>query len=198
MLLILLTILVVVSAYVIYKKTNIGTYYNRKLKSNPPLLLHDKLVDDTEPPSFLDEKLVEDSEVVVETQKVEMDNRYGHGPIQTERELSYSTNISFHLERTQEVEGQIGLDAWNTIEAQISYKMSKALGVEIGHQITERVRIAIEVPPGKLSIYQILWKQNIRKGVASVKTGSKIINLPYSIIYGLSSSVKSTHHSIAG
>ena len=141
--------------------------------------------------SFVADKLLRENEVVSTEEEIPLDNRYGSSPLISEHEFSRTVNSSFKLNNEQNLNGRIKTSLWTLIETEVKKNLTKAIGIEIGEQITRRVTVKLEAAPGEFVRYKLIWKQKQREGAALISVQNKEIQIPYSTTYGLFHSVES-------
>ena len=108
-----------------------------------------------------------------------------------EHEFARTATAHLKIEYNQDVTRRFKAGAWAVFEAEIKGNLSKTIGMEFGEQISRKVTLKFEAAAGKLVLYRVLWKQNTRKGKLSMAFGEKLIQIPYSITFGLHHSVES-------
>ncbi len=137
------------------------------------------------------ERLIREGAVEVSTEQVPLNNSMGISTLVSEHEFECKVISTLRLEKSAELEGKIHAGLWSVIESEARSQLSTMLGAEIGNEITRRITLKFEAPPGKIVHYRITWKQTIRRGLLEVKTKNGSIQIPYNVTYGLSHSVDS-------
>ncbi|MBF0381833.1 MAG: hypothetical protein HQL69_12490 [Magnetococcales bacterium] len=138
------------------------------------------------------EYILSDESLILATEDVPLDNRFGNQPITSEHEFVRSASISLEVDRGREIDTAIRTGFWKAFETKAADTLSKSLGSKIGSQVTRRVRLKFSVAPQKEVTYRIVWKQESRRGVMDILVGhKKRYKIPYMVTYGLSHSVES-------
>ncbi len=141
---------------------------------------------------ILREYIISDETLVLATEDVPLDNRYGNQPLTSEHEFTRTASISMEIDRSREIGSSMRTSLWKAFETRASGELSKSLGVKIGSQITRRVRLRFAVKPQHAVSYRVIWKQESRRGESEVLIGGKKqYKVPYMVTYGLSHSVES-------
>ncbi|MBE7385453.1 MAG: hypothetical protein F6J95_029150 [Leptolyngbya sp. SIO1E4] len=139
---------------------------------------------------FLDEEKIETEDIIVSTEEVPLDNRFGSNSIISEHEFIQTASSSLKINETQHLSGRFKV-GFQILEGELQGHISKNLGIDLGHQITRRVNVKFEVEAGKYVIYRIVWKQNFRKGIVRAAKGRQVFKVPYDVTYGLYHSIDS-------
>jgi hypothetical protein len=138
------------------------------------------------------EYILSDESIILATEDVPLDNRFGNQPITSEHEFVRSASITLEVDRGREVDTSLRTGFWKAFETKAADSLSKSLGSKIGSQVTRRVRLKFSVAPQKAVNYRIVWKQESRRGVMDIMVGhKKRFKIPYMVTYGLSHSVES-------
>ncbi|MBF0453962.1 MAG: hypothetical protein HQL72_03980 [Magnetococcales bacterium] len=138
------------------------------------------------------EYIVSEETMVLATEDIPLDNRYGSQSLTSEHEFIRTASISLDIDRSREVGTSLRTGFWKAFETRASGELSKSLGVKVGSQVSRRVRLRFSVAPHKGVRYRIVWKQESRRGEFEVLVGDKKkYRIPYMITYGLSHSVES-------
>ena len=141
---------------------------------------------------ILREYIVSDETLVLATEEVPLDNRYGSQHLTSEHEFVRTATISMEIDRSREIGTSLRTSIWKAFETRASGELSKSLGVKVGSQISRRVRLRFSVAPQKAANYRIIWRQESRRGEFDVLVGNKRrYKVPYLVTYGLSHSVES-------
>jgi hypothetical protein len=138
------------------------------------------------------EYIVSDESLILATEDVPLDNRYGDQDLSSEHEFARTATISLEVAHNREVGSALNSGFFKAFETKIADELSKSLGTKIGSQITRRVRLKFSVGPQKYSKYRIVWKQESRRGLFEIMVSNKKrYKIPYMVTYGLSHSVES-------
>jgi hypothetical protein len=138
------------------------------------------------------EYILSDESLILATEDVPLDNRFGNQPITSEHEFVRSASITLEVDKGREVDTSLRTGFWKAFETKAADSLSKSLGSKVGSQITRRVRLKFSVAPEKSVNYRIVWKQESRRGVMDIMVGNKKrYKVPYMVTYGLSHSVES-------
>jgi hypothetical protein len=141
---------------------------------------------------ILKEYIVSDETLVLATEEIPLDNRYGNQPLTSEHEFIRSASITMEVDRNREIGSSLRTSFWKAFETRASGELSKSLGVKVGGQVSRRVRLRFSVRPEMAVTYRIIWKQESRRGEFEVLVGEKQrYKIPYMVTYGLSHSVES-------
>ncbi|MBF0195766.1 MAG: hypothetical protein HQL71_14495, partial [Magnetococcales bacterium] len=140
------------------------------------------------------EYILSDESLILATEEVPLDNRYGDQPITSEHEFIRSASITLEVDRGREIDTAVKSIFWKAFETKAADSLSKTLGSKVGSQVTRRVRLKFSVAPQKAVNYRIVWKQESRRGVMDVLVDNKKrYKIPYMVTYGLSHSVESLY-----
>lgn len=144
---------------------------------------------------FLHDQPLNEGSVMLSTEEVPLDNRFGSSVLMSEHEFVQAATSSLKIDQSSTSSRRLQV-SWALLEGELNGQISRSLGVEIGSQITRRVNLKFEAAAGKFVLYRIVWKQNSRKGLAEIELGTQIVQVPYEVIYGLYHSVESlsTHN----
>ncbi|MBF0191929.1 MAG: hypothetical protein HQL99_12445 [Magnetococcales bacterium] len=140
---------------------------------------------------FLRESITGEDSLVLATEEVPLDNRYGNKVLSSEHEFSRTANISLSIIEHQSSGHHLKAALWILLESMVQKELKKSLHIEFGTQITRRVKINFSTDPGFMVRYRVVWKQTSRRGVFEVKIGSEIHIIPYVVTFGLSHAVES-------
>lgn len=141
--------------------------------------------------NFLDEKVYEENDTIIGTEEIPLDNRFGSSTLVSEHEFTRTATTHLKIEQDKNIEGRFKVGLWSVLEAEVRNNLAKAIGMELGDQVSRRVTIKFEAAPGKLVRYKVLWKQNTRRGIFSISVGTQTVQLPYSVTFGLYHSIES-------
>lgn len=138
------------------------------------------------------EYILSDETLVLATEEVPLDNRFGSHVLTSEHEFVRSASVALDIDRSREIGSSVRSGIWKAFEARASGELSKSLGVKIGSNITRRVRLKFSVAPQRAVNYRIIWKQESRRGEFELVIGGrKRYKVPYMVTYGLCHSVES-------
>ncbi len=129
--------------------------------------------------------------IILATEEVPLDNRYGNKVLVSEHDISRSAVESIELESGQQLDSLSRFNFFTAMKADLQNRLSRDLDVEIGSQLSRHVRVRFAAAPGEKVCYRLTWKQNNRRGLFQVAVGKKIHRLPYMVTYGLSHTVES-------
>jgi hypothetical protein len=141
--------------------------------------------------NFLDEKIYEENDTIIGTEEIPLDNRFGSSTLVSEHEFTRTATTHLKIERDKNIESRFKVGLWSVLEAEVRSNLAKAIGLELKDQVSRRVTVKFEAAPGKLVRYKVLWKQNTRKGIFSIRVGTQTVQLPYSVTFGLYHSIES-------
>ncbi len=159
----------------------------RPKKGTPPALQPDSGVTVT----VVDHALQEETEVVLATEEIPLDNRFGNKLLHSEHEFARSASISLQVGRGNRQGATMRSTLMKLLESRTEGEISKNLGIKIGSQISRKVRLKFSTDPGCLVRYRVIWKQHSRRGIFTLGIGSKRVEVPYLVAYGLFHSVES-------
>ncbi len=144
------------------------------------------------------ETVIEDDNVVLSTEDVPLDNRFGEKPLVSEHLFSRTASITMELERNREWSGTLGADLFSLLEAKAQAKLSRTLGFKIGSEITREIKLKFAAAPGQFAHYRVAWKQDTRRGVYEVEMAGRRHSIPFLVTYGLCHSVESINEKGSG
>ena len=121
---------------------------------------------------FIDDELQAEEEVVIAVEYMPLDNRFGSSTVVSEHEFTRTEKTNLILNETRELQGSIKGEFWSVIQANVQNTLAETLGVEIDSEISRRVSIKLEAPPGKLVRYRISWRQTKRTGKVTLVINS--------------------------
>ncbi|MBF0461914.1 MAG: hypothetical protein HQL87_11000 [Magnetococcales bacterium] len=136
-------------------------------------------------------RLLEETRQTLATEEVPMDNRFGNKPLSSEHEFSQTATVSLELGDSRRVTTATKTTLWGLLENKAELAVGKGLGIEVGSQITRRVRLRFATDPGQFVRYRVVWQQMSQRGVLEMRAGRQIVQLPYLVVYGLSHTVES-------
>ncbi|MBF0179724.1 MAG: hypothetical protein HQM03_06830 [Magnetococcales bacterium] len=140
---------------------------------------------------LLGESLLQEQSVVLATEDVPLDNRFGNKVLISEHEFIRTATVGLTLGQNDAMAGQLKTSMWSVLDGMLQQECKKNLNIEIGSEITRKVKISFSTEPGRMVRYRVIWKQDLRKGVFDLQIGSNRHALPYVITFGLSHAVES-------
>ena len=140
---------------------------------------------------FMRESILQEEPVVLATEDVPLDNRFGNKTLVSEHEFIRTATIGLTMEQEHDSVTTIKSDLWSLLEAVAQEKIRKSQKIELGSQISRRVKVIFSTEPGKLVHYKVIWKQDSRRGVFDVKIDDQIYSIPYVVTFGLSHAIES-------
>ncbi|MBF0308778.1 MAG: hypothetical protein HQL56_04530 [Magnetococcales bacterium] len=140
---------------------------------------------------LLGESLLQEESVVLATEEVPLDNRFGNKVLQSEHEFTRTASVGLNVGQEQSHGGQLKSSLWTVIESLVQDELKKNLHIEFGTQITRRVKISFSTEPGHRVLYRVVWKQASRRGLFDVRIGGEKHTIPYLVTFGLSHAVES-------
>lgn len=159
--------------------------FPRKPRSNP------KKKPNTLSIQTLGHTLVDEKNLVLATEEIPLDNRFGSKPLESEHEFAHTATISLQIGRTGKTSVGFKSSLLKALESRTEGEINKSLGIEVGSRISRRVRLKFATDPGKCVRYRVVWSQQSRRGVFDVQIGKRIVGIPYMVAYGLSHAVES-------
>lgn len=133
-----------------------------------------------------------DESLILATEDIPLDNRYGDRVLNSENEFSRSATVTLDIDRSTEVNSSLRSGFGKIFSSQIGGELSKSLGVRVGSQINRKIRLNFSVSPYKKVLYRVIWKQESRRGEFEIMVnGKRRFRVPYLITYGLSHAVES-------
>lgn len=143
---------------------------------------------------ILAEHIQSEEAVILATEEIPLDNRFGNQQLSSEHEFSRTATVAIKLDKSSKMVSDFKSSLWNLLESRTQIEMSKSLGVAAGAEITRRIRLKFAVNPGRFVIYRVVWKQTSRRGILEISAGGKIVEVPYLVTYGLTHVVESIQH----
>ncbi|MBF0273081.1 MAG: hypothetical protein HQL98_13610 [Magnetococcales bacterium] len=140
---------------------------------------------------FMRESIIGEDSIVLATEEVPLDNRYGNKVLSSEHEFTRTANISLSITDQQSFGNHFKASLWIILESMVQKELKKSLHIEFGTQITRRVKINFSTDPGFMVRYRVVWKQTSRRGLFEIKIGSEKHIIPYVVTFGLSHAVES-------
>ena len=135
--------------------------------------------------------VLEETNQVLATEEVPMDNRFGNKPLSSELEFSQTAAIALELGENNRVTTGSKTTLWRLMENRAELELGKSLGIEVGSQISRRVKLRFATDPGQFVRYRVVWQQQSQRGILELQAGRHVFQLPYLIAYGLSHTVES-------
>lgn len=142
------------------------------------------------PYHLVQERVIQEESVILAMEDVPLDNRFGSRVLVSEHEFSRTATATLKISHQRELESSTELDV-RVMESVVKGRFAKQLGVDVGSQISRRVRLRFEADPGKFVHYRVVWKQESRRGILEILAGNKTHHVPYLVTYGLFHSVES-------
>ena len=141
--------------------------------------------------SVLDHHILKETEVVLATEEIPLDNRFGNKLLHSEHEFVRTASISLQVGHGNKQGATMRSTLLKLLESRTEGEISKNLGIKVGSQINRKVRLKFSTDPGCLVRYQVIWKQHACRGTYTLGIGTKKIKTPYMVAYGLFHSVES-------
>lgn len=135
--------------------------------------------------------VLEESHLILATEEVPMDNRFGNKPLSSEHEFSQTATIGLELGDGRRLSVGAKTTLWRLLESKAESELAKSLGIEVGSQINRRVRLRFATDPGQFVRYRVVWQQQSQRGMLEIQAGEHRVQLPYLVAYGLSHTVES-------
>lgn len=153
----------------------------------------------TQPPlhaaiQIVAERILTEEVVILATEDIPLDNRYGNQLLTSEHEFSRTATVAMKLDRSAKMMSDFKTSFWNLLESRTQLELSKSLGITAGSEITRRIRLKFAVDPKRFVIYRVIWKQTSRRGVFEIVAGGKNVEVPYLVTYGLTHVVESVQN----
>ncbi|MEO5339598.1 MAG: hypothetical protein H7837_03625 [Magnetococcus sp. MYC-9] len=140
---------------------------------------------------ILAHRILEERTLILAAEDIPMDNRFGNKQLSSEHEFSQTANISLELGNSRRVTTAAKTTLWSLLESKAEAELGKSLGIEVGSQVSRRVRLRFATDPGQFVRYRVVWQQQSQRGVLEIQAGKHLFPLPYLIAYGLSHRVES-------
>ena len=137
------------------------------------------------------QKIVAETEIVLATEDVPMDNRFGNQAFVSEHEFSRSAKVAIKIDLGQQLDSVAGVGLLAVLKAELHSRLERKLGVDMGTQISRHIRLKFTSAPGKKVLYRVVWKQGSQRGLFDVGVGQHIHQIPYMVTYGLTHAVQS-------
>ncbi|MBF0283514.1 MAG: hypothetical protein HQL51_03550 [Magnetococcales bacterium] len=136
------------------------------------------------------EQVIQEESVILATEDVPLDNRFGNRVLVSEHEFSRTATTTLKMIHTRELDSASEFDV-GVLESLVKGRFTQQLGMDMGSQISRRIRLKFEADPGKFVHYRVVWKQESRRGILHIEVKGKSHRLPYLVTYGLFHSVES-------
>ncbi|CAK0765283.1 hypothetical protein CCP3SC1_450016 [Gammaproteobacteria bacterium] len=140
---------------------------------------------------LLREAITEEQPIILATEEVPLDNRFGNNVLVSEHEFVRTASISFSMARDHQSTSGITGGLWAVVEGLAQDEIKKTLNIELNSQVTRRVKVVFSTAPGHLVRYRVIWKQEARRGMFAVDVGGKVYSVPYLVVFGLSHAIES-------
>ena len=160
-----------------------ATRKKRRAKQAPPQTANSVRI--------LAHRIVEEDKLILATEQVPMDNRFGNKLLSSEHEFSQTATVSLEIGGNRRISAANKSTLWKVLESKTELEVGKSLGTEIGSQISRRVRLKFATDPGQFVRYRVVWQQQSQRGIFEILVGKRIVQLPYMVAYGLSHTVES-------
>jgi uncharacterized membrane protein YeaQ/YmgE (transglycosylase-associated protein family) len=141
--------------------------------------------------SFMSDTNIKSSTLIIGTEEVPLDNRFGSSVLVSEHEFTRKASRTIKIGRHKDLEMRLQAGIWSFLESEARISLAQSIGIDLQSEEFRRVTLRFEAAPGKLVLYRVVWKQSQRVGEAEMQVGGKMIKLPYVATYGLSHSVES-------
>jgi hypothetical protein len=143
------------------------------------------------PVQFFRESVLDETPIILATEDIPLDNRFGNQMLVSEHEFSRTATIGLTLGKSHGGASQVSSSLWSIVQTLAQEEIQKSLKVEFGTQISRRVKIVFSADPGHLVRYRVVWKQESRRGVFDVQIGGETTTIPYVVAFGLSHAIES-------
>ena len=140
---------------------------------------------------ILAQRTIAETSMILATEEIPMDNRFGNKQFSSEHEFSQTASVSLALGNNRIISAAKKSNLWKLLESKTELEIGKNLGVDVGSQISRRVRLRFATDPGEFVRYRVVWQQQSQRGIFDIRAGKRIFQLPYMVTYGLSHSVES-------
>ncbi|CAK0755975.1 conserved hypothetical protein, conserved protein of unknown function with homology of Mmc1_2245 and Mmc1_3316 of Magnetococcus marinus MC-1 and SS-5 [Gammaproteobacteria bacterium] len=147
---------------------------------------------------LLRESIVEERPVVLATEEVPLDNRFGNQVLVSEHEFIRTATISLTMSRDLVTTSGLKASWWPILENMAQEEIKKTHGIELNTQITRRVKVVFSTEPGHLVRYRVIWKQDSRRGLLEVDVEGGLYSVPYIVTFGLSHAIESMAGEVPG
>ncbi|MBF0097034.1 MAG: hypothetical protein HQM04_13380 [Magnetococcales bacterium] len=143
------------------------------------------------PITILGESVVKELPVVLATEEIPLDNRYGTTMLVSEHEFVRTATVGLSVGREQVLSANMKSILWPVLESVVQDELKKSLRIDFGTQVTRRVKIVFSAEPGHLVRYRLVWRQDSRQGVYDIRMGNEQLSVPYMVTFGLFHAVES-------
>ncbi|MBF0158082.1 MAG: hypothetical protein HQL58_01010 [Magnetococcales bacterium] len=140
---------------------------------------------------ILRETVVQESPIILAVEEIPLDNRFGNKVLVSEHEFVRSATIELTMGRHDQSTTEVQAHLWRVLQHVAQEELRKSLNIEVGAQISRRVRITLSTEPGQMVRYKVIWKQDSRRGLFEVKLAGKRQTIPYTVAFGLSHTIES-------
>ena len=140
---------------------------------------------------ILAHRVIEKKKLLLATEDLPMDNRFGNKLLSSEHEFSQTASISLTLGNNRRIAAAHKSTLWRVLESKTEGEIGKSLGIEVGSQVSRRVRLKFATDPGQFVRYRVVWQQESQRGIFDVQAGKHKLQLPYMVAYGLTHTVES-------
>ncbi|MBF0110534.1 MAG: hypothetical protein HQL76_15305 [Magnetococcales bacterium] len=140
---------------------------------------------------LLGESMLQEESIILATEEVPLDNRFGNQILTSEHEFTKSATVALTIGQDQTNGGQVEAVFLPIMKTLIRGELKKSLRVDFDTMITRRVKINFSTQPGQWVRYRLTWRQTSRRGLFNLKIGGEIHNIPYLVTFGLSHAVES-------
>ncbi|MEI6413286.1 MAG: hypothetical protein WCP34_03360 [Pseudomonadota bacterium] len=140
---------------------------------------------------LLRESVIEERPIVLATEEIPLDNRFGNKILVSEHEFVRTATITLSMARDQVTTAGLKANWWPILENMAQEEIKNTLGIELNTQITRRVKVIFSTEPGHLVRYRVIWKQDSRRGLLEVNVGGEVYAVPYLVTFGLSHAIES-------
>jgi len=142
-------------------------------------------------PQFQREVNVSEAEEVIGTEDYPLDNAFGDLALTTDRQVSKACTNEFSVDTTRQVSGNVSVDVFTAVKAQLAGQLSQQIGSKVGETVTQSQTLHLSVGPHASVLYRVLWKRKVRSGESIYLVDTGEITIPYRMAYGLSCEVQS-------
>ncbi|MBF0123871.1 MAG: hypothetical protein HQL60_00885 [Magnetococcales bacterium] len=140
---------------------------------------------------LLRESVIQENPIILAVEEIPLDNRFGNKMLVSEHEFARTATIELTLGQNRQAATEIKTHMWRLLENMAQEELRRSLNIEVGAQISRRVKITLSTEPGAMVRYKVVWKQDSRRGLFDVKIGNTIHSIPYTVAFGLSHTIES-------
>lgn len=137
------------------------------------------------------QKMQEEAEVVLATEDVPLDNRFGNQPFVSEHEFLRSAKVVIKTELGNHLDSVASMDLLSVLRTELHNRLARKLGVEMGAQFSRHIHLRFTAAPGEKILYRVVWKQSSQRGLFEVGVGRHVHQVPYMVTFGLGHAVQS-------